>query len=174
MSQSLTQQDAGTQAVIDQLIAEFTRNLKSLPPEFLASIDDLEDVKSRMRSVLARASVRGYGDLIGPVYDLENTMKLLKVTTRAAISKQVKQHKLLRLTIENGESIFPAFQFAGRAVCEDVQQVLLAFGAADPFAVAQWFNTPLDGITPLELIDQGQLVRVLAEARSLAPGWQAA
>ncbi|MGV3149937.1 hypothetical protein [Rothia sp. 11273D007AR] len=172
MSHTIDRKDAHAQAVIDQLVAEFTRDLESLPADFLASIDDLEDIKSRMRSLVARASVKGYGDLIGPVYDLDSTMKLLKVTSRAAISKQVKHHKLLRLTIENSESIFPVFQFEGRAVRGDIQQVLRAFGDADSFAVAQWFNTPLDGVTPLDLLDQGCLDTVLTEARALAAGWQ--
>ena len=172
MSQTISPQETDAQAIIDQLSAEFTRGLQSLPVDFLASIEDLEEVKSRMRSLLARASVRGYGDLIGPVYDLDNTMKLLKVGSRAAISKQVKQHKLLRLTLEKGESVFPVFQFEGRAVRPEIQELLQAFGDSDPFALAQWFNTPMDGATPLELIDQGRTEELLAEAKSLAARWQ--
>lgn len=124
-----------------------------------------------MRSLVARASVKGYGDLIGPVYDLDSTMKLLKVTSRAAISKQVKHHKLLRLTIENSESIF--LYFSSRAelygeiynrCCEPWRRRLIRY-----CPVVQ--HTTRRG-NPLDLLDQGRLDTVLTEARALEAGWQ--
>lgn len=78
----------------------------------------------------------------GPVYSLQAVMKLLDLT-EAEVADLVWTNDLLALPVEDS-FLFPAFQFEGHEVRQDVLEVArILIQASDVFTAAQWLNSKI-------------------------------
>lgn len=139
------------------------RELAEVPAADLENVKDAEALGSKMVAMVPRSAGGQLGRIIGPVYSTKALMTMWKIT-RQGVSKRVREGRLFVLTVQ-GRTLFPAFQFDGKRVREDVLHLVgILHASADPFTVAQWLRTPLveaGDRTPLELLDAGE--KALAE-----------
>lgn len=117
-------------------------------------------------------------ELVGPCYSSGLLQRELGVK-RGAISRAVREDRLLRLTAEDGSTLYPAFQVRGRSLIGGLRQVLpvLRSGVNDPWAWAQWLNAPVpghdDGRRHIDELADGMLTKVRADAAATAAAWSA-
>lgn len=102
--------------------------------------------------------------------DRSRVQQLLGVTSRQAVSDQLKRDKLLAVTDSRGRLLFPAFQFRsdGRpyAAVRSVIRVFRDAGLSE-HAVAAWFTTgqsTLGGATPAKWLSDGRDEKQLIDA----------
>lgn len=115
-------------------------------------------------------------ELVGPCYSSGLLQRELGVK-RGAVSRAVREDRLLRLTADNGSTLYPAFQVRGRSLVRGLRQVLpvLRSGANDPWVWAQWLNAPVpgryDGRRHIDELADGMLLKVRADAAVTAAAW---
>lgn len=94
-------------------------------------------------------------------------------TTRQTIHNRLKQGKLLAI-LDGGQYRFPIWQLDPQGpdgVLEGLPEVLKALPVSE-FAKLSWLQTPnpiFDGLTPVEMLKQGQWKRALLEAPAVGP-----
>ena len=124
------------------------------------------------RALQARFSVRR--DLLQHCIGTSDVVSLLGLRNRQTPLDRIKAGTLLAIR-DQGQWRFPLWQFdpdGPDGVIAGLPQVLAALPVAE-FTKAQWLQRPqpvFEGQTPLELLRQGQLERVLQEARAMDCG----
>jgi hypothetical protein len=117
---------------------------------------ELEDPAAlgRRAALLAVAEI-SWGQVLGPLLDVEQAQTILNVKSRQAVSDLAKRGRLLALGDSGGRKLYPAFQFSstGRPYPE-IQKVLEIFSGVveTPYTIASWFVSPqdlLEGETPV-------------------------
>lgn len=138
----------------EAILADIGRRLAAVPDELLDAVTDPAVVGERMMDAIPQGP-GVFGRLIGPVYSTRALTAMWGIT-RAAVSKRVRDGRLLALKVE-GENLFPLFQFDGTRIRGDVIDLVNQLKpVTDPFTIAQWLRTPLsdhDGLTAIELLD---------------------
>lgn len=117
-------------------------------------------------------------DIVGPCYTSGGLQKELGVG-RAALSKAVRERRVLRLDTSDRRTLYPAFQVRDRALVAGLADVLTALqhGADDPWAWAHWLNTPSPSPTgpellrPIDSLADGEHASVVVAARLAAESW---
>jgi hypothetical protein len=107
----------------------------------------------RRAALLAVAEV-SWGQVLGPLFDVEQAQTILKVKSRQAVSDLAKRGRLLALDGSGGRKLYPAFQFGpnGRPYPE-IPKILAIFeGIVETsYTIASWLVSPqdlLEGETP--------------------------
>lgn len=124
------------------------------------------------RALQARFAARR--DLLQHCIGTRDVVSLLGLRNRQTPLDRIKAGTLLAIR-DQGQWQFPLWQFdpdGPDGVIAGLPQVLAALPVAE-FTKAQWLQRPqpvFEGQTPLELLRQGQLERVLKEARALDCG----
>lgn len=112
---------------------------------------------------------------VGPVYTTDTLRHWLGVT-RQAVAARAERGTILRLTTDEGDMVYPAFQFdPAKRPLPGLSQVLkvLGGGVADPWTWAAWLNTPDEtGTTNAQRLRAGDLATVLAAAARDARAWR--
>jgi len=157
----------------DSQVALLEHLTERLAGRDLTDLGPLDRLADRMVAALPDADA-GWGAIIGPVYSSSGLQKWLQIS-RQAVSQQVLNGRILRLTTADGVSVFPAFQFddTGERL-PGLGQVLdaLAAGIDDPWTWAAWLNTPDEtGRTQAAKLRQGELTAVCEQAQEAAAAW---
>jgi hypothetical protein len=99
-------------------------------------------------------------DEIGACYDADPVASMLNVD-QATLAEWVQERRVLGMVTAPPEPVlvFPAFQFTGRLLRQDVAEVLSWFRRAQvsEWNLALWFvsDVPdLDNVSPLDYLDQ--------------------
>jgi hypothetical protein len=87
-----------------------------------------------------------WAETVGPCY----TSGLLQIelgVKRGAISRAVREDRLLRLTTTDGATVYPAFQVRGGALVRGLREILpvLRSGSDNPWTWARWLNAAATG-----------------------------
>jgi len=127
------------------------------------------------RAALLAVSEMVWGQVLGPLYDVEQVQTILKVKTRQAVSDLAKRGRLLALDGSGGRKLYPAFQFGpnGRPYPEIAKVLEIFEGIVEtPYTIASWFVSPqdlLEGETPMAWLRAGKdSSQLLAAARRSA------
>ncbi|MGW9159283.1 hypothetical protein [Microbacterium sp. NPDC055665] len=159
--------------VYDQLVnmANHGTNLSALGPT--------TDVARTMVGRLATAK-NPWADIVGPCYTSGALQRELGVS-RAAVSKAVKELRILRVTTSDGVNLYPAFQIHGNAIVPGLDRVLrvLAVGTNSTWTWGQWLNgagndddgTPLS--RNIDRLIAGDIEGVVRDAEHDAAAWAA-
>lgn len=141
--------------------------------EDLSSLGSSADIARLLVSRLPTAK-NPWANIIGPCYTSGSLQTELGVK-RGAISRAVKELRLLRLETTDGRNLYPAFQVRHGALVPGLDRILrvLRAGIDDPWTWAQWLNTELDGVRNIDRLAAGDIETLLAEARSDAAAWAA-
>jgi hypothetical protein len=89
--------------------------------------------------------------------------------TKHEVERWRRTKKLLALTAEHGRYVDPAWQFGPQGVLPGFSAVLSDFGITNPWSQAAFFlggNIYLDGESPLEALQRGQVEAVRRAARA--------
>ncbi|MEB3049330.1 hypothetical protein KV112_06165 [Mycolicibacter sp. MYC123] len=120
-----------------------------------------------------------FDEISGPFYDTAGLTRWLGIT-RQALHQKVARHAILACPLDDGGTVYPAWQFlAHGATIPALADVLkaLAEGTDDGWMMALWMQAPsehLDDARPSQwLRDGGDPQRVLTVARRTASGWAA-
>ncbi len=135
-----------------------------------ARMDDRQDDAAAIRARVLEASFQERKRL------LKDSLTTAEVTSLLDVSRQTphdraKQHRLLAIE-DKGQLRFPRWQFDANTpsgVVEGLPDVLQAL-AVSPIAQARWLTrgSPVfDGCTPLSRLKQGEIDRVVKEARGV-------
>jgi len=113
------------------------------------SAPELLDPKSLgRRAALLAVAESVWGKHLGPLYEVQDVQRLLRVRSRQAVSDLAKRGRLLALNASGGRKVYPAFQFAkeGGRPFPELSKVLEIFeGAVEtPYTIASWFVSPQD------------------------------
>jgi hypothetical protein len=115
------------------------------------ALEDLPEVQDPeafgRRAALLVVSDMVWGQILGPLYDVEQVQTILKVKTRQAVSDLAKRGRLLALDGSGGRKLYPAFQFGPRGrPYPEIAKVLEIFeGIVEtPYTIASWFVSPQD------------------------------
>jgi hypothetical protein len=124
------------------------------------------------RAVLATAPVASpWDELVGPFTRSEGVQRRLLIS-RQAVAAKAARRRLLRVITAEGDHLYPVWQFDGGRVVPGLADVLSLFPerSVDGWTVAAWLRSPDPdlGGSPFEVLDRGELDRVLAVARSAA------
>jgi hypothetical protein len=120
-------------------------------------------VDARLRGVARMIELRKAAE---PVLETGQVCKLLGVS-RETIRKKVDRKQLLALP-KGGDRVFPAFQFQDGDVVPGLDKVLEALETDSPFVALSFLlskNPSFDGKSACELLQAGELERVITEAR---------
>ncbi|MDR0946064.1 MAG: hypothetical protein LBM66_07885 [Bifidobacteriaceae bacterium] len=174
MSQTVLDRPAGTPAraesqVLDQL---FDRLRKRLRPQDLKTAP-LDEIADRMAAAVPQAAGAAWSELLGPVYTTASLTAFLGIT-RQAVNRAAHELRILRLICQNGDAVYPAFQFSqDGSVAPGLRQVLhaLAQGIEDPWTWAQWLAAPTSAGRAIDRLRTGQLDAVLLQAHQDAASW---
>ena len=127
------------------------------------------------RAALLAVADRVWQRQIGPLLDGRDVQRLLKVTTRQAVSDLVKRRRLLALPTPEGQLAYPAFQFTRLGRPDPSLPAILEIfskAAVDAHTIASWFTTPqalLAGKVPARwLKERNEVSRVIEAARRTA------
>lgn len=165
--------DANSRA--EEILEVVRRELAEVPAADLEIVKDAAALGSKMVALVPRSTGGPVGRIIGPVYSTSALTTMWGIT-RQAVSKRAFEGHLFALNVQR-RNLFPAFQFDGKRVREDVLHIVsLLRPSADPFNIAQWLRTPLteaEGRTPLELLDAGEGPQVENLAKRNAARWSA-
>lgn len=163
--------DANERAILEAVRGE----LAEVPTADLENVKDAEALGSKMVAMVPRSAGGQLGRIIGPVYSTKALMTMWGIT-RQGVSKRVREGRLFVLTVQ-GRTLFPAFQFNGKRVREDVLRIAdILRVSADAFTIAQWMRTPLveaGDRTPIELLDADETGLVDNLAKRSASRWSA-
>ncbi len=119
---------------------------------------------ARLRGLERMAELRKAAE---PVLETGDVCRLLGVS-RETIRKKVHRRQLLALP-KGGDRVFPAFQFKDGDVLPGIAKVLSALNTDSPFAALSFLlskNPEFGGKSVCELLQEGQIELVLAEARA--------
>lgn len=122
------------------------------------------------RAALLSIADRIWLHRIGPLLDGRDVQRLLKVSTRQAVSDLVKRRRLLALPTAAGSLAYPAFQFnQGGRPNPALPRILEQFAkaAVDAHTIASWFTTPqslLRGETPARWLKERRDPSAVIEA----------
>lgn len=141
---------------------------------FEATLDELDVILSTeaaRRSALLAAADQVWSRGLGRLLTRVEAQELMGVGTRQGISDHVARRRLLALSGEDGQLLFPAFQFGedGRPLTglSDVLRTLQgAFESS--YSLASWFTTSqeeLGNATPAESLRAGDRGPVLLAAK---------
>lgn len=160
----------------EEILQGIRARLEAMPDERFVGIENPDSVSDQMAQLIPRTAPNTYGQLIGPVYTTKALATMWNIT-RAAISKKAKAGNLLTLKVA-GENLVPVFQFHGREVRAEVQDLVSTLQpVSDPFTIAAWLRTPLadepNGRTPLQLLDDGEQHAAQQEAARVRADWAA-
>ncbi len=145
-----------------RLIEAFSARLAAQDPTgaVLAHTDDLELVARHAADRLLDTSATWVAHL-GAFYDTEGVRTLLS-RDGTPISRQAvhKRRGLLSLTTGSGQTVYPAFQFAGQRPAPGLAEVLdlLSEQLVSRWTVASWLISPeaeLDGDRPIDVLHDG-------------------
>lgn len=109
-----------------------------------------------------RAELAASGQLIGG----QELAERLEISPQA-ISKALKAGRLFALEGAGGRLLYPAFYADGKVSRRTLETVTRALGDIPPSSKWQFFTTPkgsLDGVTPLEALQQGARQAVMVTA----------
>jgi hypothetical protein len=127
------------------------------------------------RAALLAASNLVWAQHLGPSYTTRYVRELFG-STKQAVSDRVRRGTLLALRNDNGDLVYPAFQFGpdGQPL-SGIAEVIAAFkGAVDTrYTIASWLVSPepeLDGRTPIDQLRLGRRDAVTDAARHYAAG----
>jgi hypothetical protein len=126
----------------------------------------------------ARQPTSPLPDLVGPVYTSGGVQSVLGIS-RQQLADRRQRGTIVAARTGDGRWVYPVYQFRDGELRADVREVLdtlRATGAPDPWTLAVWFPTDkveLGGVSPLKLLDTGQLDSVLTHAASTASRWAA-
>ena len=141
---------------------EFDRTLREIGAQ------DLSPEAGRRAALSAAASVV-WETHLGPLYTTREVTDLMSVT-RQAVNERVKRGTLLALPQQNGDYLYPAFQFGEdgkqRRAVRDALSVFPR-GVVDPHTLASWFVSPqglLEGRTPADWVARRRPSEPLLEA----------
>jgi hypothetical protein len=120
------------------------------------------------RAALLAASNLLWAQHLGPAYPTRHVRKLFK-SSKQAVSDRVRRGTLLAFRNEDGELVYPAFQFGPDG--QPVRGIAGVVGALrdvveTPYTIAAWLVSPeaeLDGSTPIDQLRRGR-VKPVAEA----------
>ncbi len=155
---------------IDQATAAFEAALAEIVGK---NNPDLDPVSAGRDAALEAMAGSLWSDELGPFYDSDGVRQLLGGVSKQAVSERVHRHRLLALRTGSGRLVYPAFQFAGRAIIPGFGDVLsiVAPDDVESWFTASWLTTPdsaLGGHSPVDTLKAGDLVGVKAAARELA------
>jgi hypothetical protein len=162
---TLTVQNQIMERAVSEAALEFDRTLQEIGAELAP--------EAGRRAALAAAADLLWESHLGPLYDTKQVRQLMEVS-RQAINERVKRGTLLALPQENGDYLYPAFQFGRRgAPKKAIVEALTAFprSPADRHTVASWFVSReplLEQQTPVEWADRGGSVETLLTAAQRA------
>jgi len=112
-----------------------------------------------------------WGELVGPFVRSEGVQSRLDIS-RQAVSAKAGRRRLLRVITEDGEHLYPLWQFQGMGVLAGLLDVLALFpeDEVDGWTLAGWLRTEDAelGESPHRALVRGQTERVLAVARAAA------
>lgn len=147
-----------------------------------ANVAALGSSRELARTIVSRLPLaqNPWLDIVGPCYTSGALQRELGVG-RAAVSKAVRELRILRLVTSDGVNLYPAFQVSDGALVPGLRQVLrtLAKGTQSSWTWAQWLNAVVEDETgrPLprniERLTAGELDRVLRDAQHDAAAWAA-
>ncbi len=134
---------------------------------------DLAALGRRAGLVAAANSV--WSRHLGPMFDAEQAMTMLGVSSRQAVSDLAKRGRLLALDVGRGRKRYPAFQFGenGRPH-PDLVPILALFAPVveTPYTIASWLVSPnhlLGDETPIAWMRaRRESARLLEAARRAA------
>jgi hypothetical protein len=128
------------------------------------------------RAALRAMAASAWGQVLGPLFDAEQTKTVLGVTSRQAVHDLAKRKRLLVLGSSGGRKLYPAFQFGdqGRPFAE-IPEVLRTFEdvVETPYTIASWFVSPqdlLEGQTPAAWLHERRDPALLLEAAKRSAG----
>jgi hypothetical protein len=99
------------------------------------------------RAALLAVAEASWGQVLGPLLDVEQAQILLNVKSRQAVSDLAKRGRLLALGGTGGRKLYPAFQFgpSGRPHPEVAKVLSIFDGVVEtPYTIASWFVSPQD------------------------------
>jgi hypothetical protein len=128
------------------------------------------------RAALRVMAASAWGQVLGPLFDAEQTKTVLGVTSRQAVHDLAKRKRLLVLGSSGGRKLYPAFQFGdqGRPFAE-IPELLRTFEnvVETPYTIASWFVSPqdlLEGRTPAAWLHERRDSALLLEAAKRSAG----
>ena len=119
-----------------------------------------------------------YDQIVGPFYDTAGLTRWWNVS-RQAVSKKVAANTLIACRLEEGQWVYPVWQFTSSGTVHPalVQVWRILRAAADPWTCAMWLRAPQDalgGQTAVQwLTDDGSVEPVTTAARADAQRWAA-
>ncbi|HEV2853631.1 MAG TPA: hypothetical protein VHC97_12585 [Thermoanaerobaculia bacterium] len=142
--------------------------------EELSLPDDSPDLQDPAalgrRAALLAAADAVWSQVLNPLFDVEHTQTVLRVTSRQAVSDLAKRGRLLALDGSGGRKLYPGFQFGpdGRPYPEVAQVIRVFAGVVEtPYTIASWFVSPqdlLNGETPAAWMRARREPEILLEA----------
>jgi hypothetical protein len=163
---TLTVDNGSMERVVSEAALEFDRTLQEIGAEHLSP-------EAGRRAALTAAADLLWKSHLGPLYTTRQVCDLMDVS-RQAINERVQRGALLALSQENGDYLYPAFQFGKRGNPKKaIIEALSVFPpeVADRHTVASWFVSPqplLDRRTPVDWVDAGESTKTLVEAAQRA------
>jgi len=166
--------------VADQTADLLRAQLRNLAQHGALAIPFAEVSNFVSEFVARMPSTNPWAEIIGPSYTSGSLQEALGIE-RGAVSKAVKELRLLRLETPERVNLYPAFQIREGRMAPHLRPVLeaLRLGVNDPWTWAQWLNTQrrdADGQPLPRNIDRlfaGDASTVLAKARQDAATWAA-
>lgn len=147
-----------------------------------ADLSALGSVTSIAKDMVTRLAVapNPWADIVGACYTSGSLQRELGIG-RGAVSKAVKELRLLRLVTREGTTLYPAFQVRHGRVVPGLERVLreLNTGIGDPWTWAQWLNTALPGTggvpqpRNIDRLARGDVDAVVRDAAEDAAAWAA-
>lgn len=158
-----------------RLAARFLQELRLRDPDGsrLAKVTDVGAVASEAAEQ-AVDTADTWTDHLGGFYDATAVARVLARGRRPLSRQAVHQRKgLLALTTGSGRVVYPVFQFAGHSPLPglDAIQDVVPEELASRWTLASWLVGPRPawgGQSPVELLREGDVGRVLAAARDWA------
>jgi hypothetical protein len=134
----------------------------------------LERIRASLPTVRKGGRANSVDEVLGPFYRSADVAKW-RARTRQQISAEATSHKLLRLTTDEGDLLFPAFQFLSDGTpvpgMKKVYDVLVPAVFANEWDVAHWLTGPIDSDAPdqarIDAMREGDADTILTIANQL-------
>ena len=115
------------------------------------------------------------GGEIGLFYNTAGVMSLFGGVAEQAVDARLRSGSIHAMRTSDGVWVYPVFQFAGADIDPRLEPAIRALRHVPGWSAGLWFVTPnpdLEGLTPLEWINDGRLDdEVAVSARRSAPEW---